>query len=41
MDCPNNQTKDKPASKKVERSNRRKAYISWEENDMNPLAKKR
>ncbi|XP_068466648.1 uncharacterized protein [Phaseolus vulgaris] len=32
MDCPNNQSKDKSASKKVERSKGRKAYISWEEN---------
>ncbi|XP_068504388.1 uncharacterized protein [Phaseolus vulgaris] len=34
MDCPNNQSKDKSASKKVERSKRRKAYISWEENEV-------
>ncbi|XP_068466509.1 uncharacterized protein [Phaseolus vulgaris] len=34
MDCPNNQTKEKSASKKVERSKGRKAYISWEENEM-------
>ena len=32
MDCPNNQSKDKSASKKVERSKGRRAYISWEEN---------
>ena len=34
MDCPNNQSKDKSASKKVERSKRRRAYISWEENEV-------
>ena len=34
MDCPNNQTKEKPASKKVERSKGRRAYISWEENEV-------
>jgi len=34
MDCPNNQTKEKPANKKVERSKGRRAYISWEENEV-------
>jgi len=34
MDCPNNQSKDKPTSKKVERSKGRRAYISWEENEV-------
>ena len=34
MDCPNNQAKEKPASKKVERSKERKTYISWEENEV-------
>ena len=34
MDCPNNQSKDKSASKKVERSKARRAYISWEENEV-------
>jgi len=34
MNCPNNQSKDKSASKKVERSKGRKAYISWEENEV-------
>jgi len=34
MDCPNNQAKDKSASKKVERSKGRRAYISWEENEV-------
>ena len=34
MDCPNNQSKDKSASKKVERSKGRRAYISWEENEV-------
>jgi len=34
MDCPNNQSKDKLASKKVESSKGRKAYISWEENEV-------
>jgi len=34
MDCPNNQAKDKSASKKVERSKVRRAYISWEENEV-------
>ena len=33
-DCPNNQAKDKSASKKVERSKGRRAYISWEENEV-------
>ena len=33
-DCPNNQVKDKSASKKVERSKGRRAYISWEENEV-------
>jgi len=33
-DCPNNQIKEKPASKKVERSKGRRAYISWEENEV-------
>ena len=34
IDCPNNQTKEKPANKKVERSKGRRAYISWEENEV-------
>jgi len=34
VDCPNNETKEKPASKKVERSKGRRAYISWEENEV-------
>jgi len=34
MDFPNNQSKDKPTSKKVERSKGRRAYISWEENEV-------
>jgi len=34
MDCPNNQSKDKSSSKKVERSKGRRAYISWEENEV-------
>ena len=34
IDCPNNQTKEKPTNKKVERSKGRKAYISWEENEV-------
>jgi len=34
MDCPNNQSKDKYASKKVERRKGRRAYISWEENEV-------
>ena len=34
MDCPNNHTKEKTASKKVERSKGRRAYISWEENEV-------
>ena len=33
-DCPNNQSKDKSASKKVERSKGRRAYISWAENEV-------
>jgi len=33
-DCPNNQIKEKPASKKVEKSKGRRAYISWEENEV-------
>ena len=33
-DCPNNQIKEKPANKKVERSKGRKTYISWEENEV-------
>jgi len=31
-DCPNNQNKEKSASKKSERSKGKRAYISWEEN---------
>ncbi|XP_068486408.1 uncharacterized protein [Phaseolus vulgaris] len=34
MDCPNNQTKEKPTNKKVERSKGTRAYISWEENEV-------
>ena len=34
VDCPNNQNKEKSASKKSERSKGKKAYISWEENDV-------
>ena len=34
MDYANNQSKDKSASKKVERSKGRRAYISWEENEV-------
>ncbi|XP_068498531.1 uncharacterized protein [Phaseolus vulgaris] len=33
-DCPNNQSKDKSTSKRVERSKGRRAYISWEENEV-------
>jgi len=33
-ECPNNQIKEKPFSKKVERSKGRRAYISWEENEV-------
>ena len=33
-DCPDNQAKDKSASKRVERSKGRRAYISWEENEV-------
>ncbi|XP_068504514.1 uncharacterized protein [Phaseolus vulgaris] len=34
IDCPNNQSKDKSASKKVERSKGSRAYISWEEDEV-------
>ncbi|XP_068487095.1 uncharacterized protein [Phaseolus vulgaris] len=34
MDFPYNQSKDKSASKKVERSKGRRAYISWEDNEV-------
>ena len=34
VDCPNNQNKEKPASKKGERSKGRRAYISWEDNEV-------
>ena len=34
VDCPNNQNKEKSASKKSERSKGKRAYISWEENDV-------
>jgi len=34
MDCANNQSKDISVSKKVERRKGRKAYISWEENEV-------
>ena len=33
-DCPDNQTRDKSASKKFERNKGRRAYISWEENEV-------
>jgi len=33
-DCPNTQIKEKPTSKKVERSKGRRAYISWENNEV-------
>jgi len=33
-DCPNNQNKEKSASKKSERGKEKRAYISWEENDV-------
>jgi len=32
IDCPNNQNKEKPVSKKSERGRGKRAYISWEEN---------
>jgi len=38
MDCPNGQSKDKPTSKKVERSKGRRAYIFWEENEVSSQA---
>jgi len=38
MDCPNNQTKEKTANKKVERSKGRRAYISWEENEVSSIS---
>jgi len=34
VDCPNNQNKEKSASKKNERGKGKRAYISWEENDV-------
>jgi len=34
VDCPNNQNKEKSASKKSERGKGKKAYISWEENEV-------
>ncbi|XP_068476793.1 uncharacterized protein [Phaseolus vulgaris] len=34
VDCPNNQNKEKSASKKSERGKGKRAYISWEENDV-------
>ena len=34
INCPNNQTKEKSTSKKVERSKGKIAYISWEENEV-------
>ena len=34
IDCPNNQNKEKPASKKSERGKGKRAYISWEENEV-------
>jgi len=34
VDCPNNQNKDKQANKKVERSRGKRAYISWEDNEV-------
>ena len=34
VDCPNNQNKEKSASKKSERSKGKRAYISWKENDV-------
>ena len=33
-DCPNNKNKEKPASKKNERGIGKRAYISWEENEV-------
>ena len=33
-DCPDNQTRDKSASKKFEMNKGRRAYISWEENEV-------
>jgi len=38
-DCPNNQMKEKPTSKKVERSKGRRAYISWEENEVSSTSR--
>jgi len=34
IDCPNNQSKDKQVSKKVERSKGNGAYIFWEDNEV-------
>ena len=34
VDCPNNQNKEKSASKKSDKGKGRRAYISWEENDV-------
>ncbi|XP_068486648.1 uncharacterized protein [Phaseolus vulgaris] len=34
VDCPNNQNKEKSTSKKSEKGKGKKAYISWEENDV-------
>ena len=34
FDCPNNQSKEKLASKKGERSKGKRAYISWEDNEV-------
>ena len=34
VDCPNNQNKEKSASKESGRSKGKRAYISWEENDV-------
>ena len=36
VDFPNNQNKDKQANKKVERSRGKRAYISWEDNEVSP-----
>jgi len=34
IDCPKNQNKEKPASKKSERGRGKRAHISWEENEV-------
>jgi len=34
IDCPNNKNKEKPTSKKGERGRGKRAYISWEKNEV-------